>query len=130
MSVTVAQIIDKVSEAKSRMAILEGLALYLRTNYTGSDHGPPEMTFTRLDYALVPQEHINDFVVSIEALISESRDEIAGWERLLVIDEKQENERPKQKKKKVTREQAATARRHSHHSASRNSGSEGDGQLA
>jgi hypothetical protein len=81
---TVGQIADKISELKSRIAIAEGLQLYLRANYMSSDAGEPEMTFTRDDWATVPEAHIKTHLADVDEQLNEYREELEAWENFSV----------------------------------------------
>ena len=82
MGVKAGTVIDKISEIRSRISVLEGLILYLRTNYLSSDSGDAEMRFSRSDYATVPEVHVESTINEIEVKISEARDELENWENL------------------------------------------------
>jgi hypothetical protein len=68
---TVGQINAKISELRSKIAVTQGVVLYLKTHYMPSDGAPtPEMHFTRSDHGKVPPEHIEatiaDFVDQLD----------------------------------------------------------------
>lgn len=83
---------EKVSELKSRTAVIEMLMLYLDANYLDDDSGEAEMSVTRDDAALVPQEHIKEFQAWLAEQVDQADSEIEEWEnmQLLPPDEKEE----------------------------------------
>lgn len=69
---TVGQINEKISELRSKIAVTEGIVLYLKTHYMPSDGSQAEMHFTRTDYGKVPPRHVEktiaDYVEYLDAL--------------------------------------------------------------
>jgi hypothetical protein len=82
MSIKAGAVISKISEIRSKIAIFEGLILYLRTNYLSSDTGDAEMRYTRSDHASVPESHVESSIHELETTISEYRDQLEEWENL------------------------------------------------
>lgn len=91
MGITVGKITEKLSELKSRLAIIEGLVLYLATNYRTSADGmiPPEMHFTRVDGGHVSEPHIESFSADLVETLDQLRIEIQHWEDLEVPGDEQ-----------------------------------------
>jgi len=69
---TVGQLNEQISLLRSKIAVTEGIVLYLKTHYMPSDGGPAEMYFTRSDYGKVPPSHIErtiaDYVEYLDSL--------------------------------------------------------------
>jgi hypothetical protein len=69
---TVGQINEQISLLRSKIAVTEGIVLYLKTHYMPSDGGPAEMHFTRSDYGKVPPSHVErtiaDYVEYLDSL--------------------------------------------------------------
>lgn len=84
MSISVGNVLDKISETRSKIAVFEGLILHLKSNYHTSDAGEPEMKFYRGDYAPVPEPHIEASIADMEALVKEFRAQLEQWENIVV----------------------------------------------
>jgi hypothetical protein len=69
---TVGQLNEKISMLRSKIAVTEGLVLYLQTHYMPSDGSTAEMHYTRSDYGKVPPAHIEatiaDYVDYLDSL--------------------------------------------------------------
>ena len=69
---TVGQINEKISSLRSKIAVTEGVVLYLKTHYMPGENSTPEMHFTRSDYGKVPADHIEktiaDYVEYLDSL--------------------------------------------------------------
>ena len=83
MALSAGTIVDKISELRSKIAVLEGLVLYLEANYKGSDAGEAEMRFTRRDFATVPQAHIDVTIADLSAAMGAFAEELEHWEGLM-----------------------------------------------
>jgi hypothetical protein len=79
---TVGQVVTKIAELRSRVAIGEALVLYLRAHYVSSDSGDAEMKITRDDHAFVPEGHVGDYIQQIVDDVDEARAELSQWENL------------------------------------------------
>jgi hypothetical protein len=121
---TVGQITDKISELRSKIAIHEGLVLYLRANYVSSDAGAAEMHLTRNDHATVPEDHIKAHMGDMVDYIDELRYQLTQWENLPVPSPEDQIEAQVRKGKKGSR---AATRRHQDHAAPGNDGPEQPG---
>jgi hypothetical protein len=64
---TFREINKKISELRSKIAVAEGLVLYLKTHYLPHEltKAPAEMHFTRDDYGRVPYDHIASYSVDL-----------------------------------------------------------------
>lgn len=120
MSLTVVQIMDKVSELRSKIAIYEGLILYLKANYKSSDAGEAEMSFTRDDHATVPEVHVDTFIKDAVDTLDQMRVELEHWESMPVPSPDDEVEVPAQTKK--GKKSRGSARRHQDQPASGDGG--------
>ena len=110
MPISVGNVLDKISETRSKIAILEGVVLHLRSNYHTSDAGEPEMRFYRGDYAPVPEAHISSTIVDLEALVKECRAQLEQWEGIVVdVDEVPSGGGPGNGGKKTKKPKEATA---------------------
>lgn len=69
---TVGQLNEKISMLRSKIAVTEGIVLYLKTHYMPSDGATSEMSFTRSDYGKVPPKHVEatiaDYVDYLDSL--------------------------------------------------------------
>lgn len=84
---TVAEVIERVSLLRSKIAIRKQLALHLRTMYLGSDASAAESRIHRDDSGVVPEEHLKTFVATdIDHALQQDEAELQQWEQLLVID--------------------------------------------
>lgn len=95
MIVSAGYILDKISETRSKIAVIDGLMLHLRANYLPSDAGEPEMRFFRNDYAPVPASHIHEAIRDYETIRNKLMGEIIRLESVDVnvsIDEDGEAE--------------------------------------
>lgn len=105
MSIKAGAVISKISEIRSKIAIFEGLILYLRTNYLSSETGDAEMRYTRSDHASVPEAHVEASIHELETTISEYRDQLEEWENLeLNAEETVEGGKVRKKKDKGKKE--------------------------
>jgi hypothetical protein len=105
MPISAGNIIDKISELRSKVAAYEGLVLHLRSNYMSIDEdGEPELRFHRGDYAPVPEQHIELVISEIEALVRELREQQVEWESITVS----VGEPAPKKQKKAAREGTST----------------------
>ena len=86
MTTTVGQLATRISEVRSKIAVLEGLVLYLKTNYFSSEDGviPAEMHFTRADGAAVPESHVLATQADIVEQITTFRLELEEWEATVI----------------------------------------------
>ncbi len=82
---TIRQALEKVSELKSRTAILQVLLTYIEAHYTDDDSGEAEMTFVRSDHAIVPQDHIKDFQAWLVEQADLADSEIDEWENMQLL---------------------------------------------
>lgn len=68
----VGEVVEKISELKSRKAIASQLVMYLKAHYMSSDIGAPEMRITRDDCHMVPEEHIKKFINEMCSSVDET----------------------------------------------------------
>jgi len=113
MSLTFAQVSDKVSELRSKIAIQEMLVLHLSANYKSSDSGEAEMHVHRSDYATVPEAHIDKYIDQAVEQLEQMNLELQQWETLPVPTP---NDKPEPDKKKK-RTSCGTTRRRNNPSA-------------
>lgn len=100
MPISIGNVLDKISETRSKIAVLEGLVLHLKSNYLTSDTGEPEMRFYRGDYAPVPELHIVAGIGDIELLVKDLRAQLAQWEGITVeVEDNGPSGAPKKAKK-------------------------------
>jgi hypothetical protein len=93
---TVGEAIEKVSELRSRHAILHELVIYLETHYKSSDAGPPELRMHRTDHAVVPEEHIEQQVTLLTVEMDQIQAELAEWGKLRIT-APEDDDRPAKK---------------------------------
>lgn len=67
---TVAELMELISELRSRKAVYATLLNHLRICYQRSDAGPAEMKMAREDLGVVPEIHIEKTVIEIEDRIN------------------------------------------------------------
>lgn len=67
---TVAELMELISELRSRKSVYQMLIAHIRICYQKSDSGPAEMKITREDLGIVPELHIEKTVVEIEERIN------------------------------------------------------------
>lgn len=82
---TIRQALDKVSELRSRRALLQLVQQYLKNNYVDDDNGEAEMTVTRDDHALVSQAHIRDFLDLLSDQDVLAGSEMEEWENMQLL---------------------------------------------
>lgn len=98
-SLTAGQIVTRISEQRSKIALLELCVMHLRTNYLSTegraeDLVPPEMYVTRSDGSRVSEDHIEVMLREFEVILAETREELLEWESITMA------EVPKKKKKR------------------------------
>lgn len=83
----VSEMLSKVSEKMSRVAVLRALIEHLEVHYVGLDSGTgaPSMYMTRSDYGIVPQDHILLAVSHLYEEVDLQETELLEWEKLLVV---------------------------------------------
>lgn len=81
---TVGQIVDKISELRSKIAISDYTLRHLRTYYFASDHGEAEMKLYRDDQALVSEGHVRAYLDDLDSQLKEYKAELKHWESLAV----------------------------------------------
>jgi uncharacterized protein YlzI (FlbEa/FlbD family) len=102
-NLTAGQLVSKISEFRSKIAVLESLVLHLRTNYLSTegraedDIIPPEFYVTREDGSRVSETHVQASIEDVLTQISTLREEVAAWEAIPM-------EGPKTKKRKKEQE--------------------------
>lgn len=134
---TVGEALNKVSELRSRYAILHALVTHLETHYKSQDAGAPELRVTRDDYAIVPEEHIDKEMAIICAEMDQIQAEIEEWSHLAISVPEDEdsaesaedgdNGSPKKPQLKKRKKNRATASEGDDRPASGESKSGGDG---
>ncbi len=67
---TVAELMELISELRSRRSIYGALIAHLRICYQKSDAGPAEMKMTRDDLGIVSEVHLEKTIVEIENRIN------------------------------------------------------------
>jgi hypothetical protein len=120
---TVGEMVEKISELRSRKATVVQIAMYLRAHYLSSDSGAAEMKITRDDYHVVPEDHIRMFIDDLAQLADESDAMCAEFESFLANDPTEIEEAVRGKKGKGN----GTTRKREDQSAAKDSGSQGDG---
>lgn len=68
----VGEVVEKISELKSRKAISAQIVMYLKAHFLSSDIGAPEMRITRDDCHMVPEEHIKLFISEMADHVDEN----------------------------------------------------------
>jgi hypothetical protein len=113
---TVAQISEKISKLRSKIAVTEAVVLYLKTNYLPTDSVEAEMRVTRADFAVVPADHIEMSITDYVDYIDDLRAQLDEWENLSVeipVPKKAEaKEKPEPEKKRKKEAPSGTARGH------------------
>ena len=120
-----AEAIEKVSELKSRWAILHEMLVYLETHFKSSDAGEPEMRITRDDYAAVPEKHIDVEISNLTLQMDQILQEIDEWGRLRITSGEGSAKPTSGKKRK-----RGTARQNTNQPGAGDGGQEGSGQAA
>lgn len=92
---TIRQAMEKISELRSRTAVIEMLMLYLDANYVDDDSGEAEMSVTRDDAAIVPQEHIKEFQAWLAEQVDQADSEIEEWESMQLLEPEEKPVTPK-----------------------------------
>lgn len=123
-----AEAIEKVSELKSRWAILHELVVYLETHYKSSDAGEPELRVTREDYAAVPERHIDAEIANLMMQMDQIQQEIDEWGKLRLTAPSEEE--PSAKAVGGKKRKRATQRQGQDQSPAGDGGQEGSGQAA
>lgn len=82
---TLRQALERITELQSRKAILRTLILHIETMYAASDT-EPEAHIRREDGGLVPQHHINGYLLDLETSLSGVEAELEEWEKMTVGD--------------------------------------------
>lgn len=67
---TVAELMELISELRSRKSVYQMFIGHVRICYQKSDSGPAEMKITREDLGIVPESHIEKTVLEIEERIN------------------------------------------------------------
>ncbi len=82
--ITAGSILTKVSELRSKVAIVEALILHLTNNYitTEDEKGktPPEMVLAREDFSAVPETHITSLIQDLRETADAYQEELKQWE--------------------------------------------------
>lgn len=81
---TVGQINSKISELRSKIAVTEGVILYLKTNFMPGESADAEMHFTRPDYSRVPPPHIEATMADYVEYMDQLKAELSQWENTSV----------------------------------------------
>jgi hypothetical protein len=87
-SLTAKEIVDKVTELRSKIGVYEMLLLHLRTNYLSTEGKneseviPPEMHVQRDDGARVPEKHVVALMSDLTHQVDEMKSELEDWESL------------------------------------------------
>lgn len=82
----VGEIVDKISELKSRKALAQQLVTYLSSNYISSDTGAAEMRVTREDGNIVVEEHVDRFIDTLLEMSNEAASMAAEFENFSAHD--------------------------------------------
>jgi hypothetical protein len=77
---TVGQINEKISTLRSKIAVTQGLVLYLKSHYMPSDGTTAEMHFTRSDYGKVPPDHVEATIADYVDYLDTLKIELEKWE--------------------------------------------------
>jgi hypothetical protein len=126
---TVGEALEKVSELKSRWAILHEIVVYLETHFKSSDAGEPELRITREDHAAVPEAHIDAQVAQLVHELDQIQQELDEWGNLKITAPSEEpsaeaNGAQGKKRKR------GTARQREDQPPAGDGGQEGSGQAA
>jgi hypothetical protein len=84
MPISVGSIVDKISEARSKIAIYKNVMLNLRSNYLSSADSEAEMQVVRADYAPVPEAHIELAIADLTVVVEELEALLKQWENITV----------------------------------------------
>lgn len=103
MALKVVEVVEKISELKSRKAIAAQIAMYLKAHYLSSDTGAPEMKITRDDCHMVPEEHIKLFISEMSDSVDESDAMQVEYENFMAQDPTELEEAIRKKTKKARR---------------------------
>lgn len=101
MPISVGSIVDKISEARSKIAVYKSLVLHLRSNYLSSADSAAEMQVFRADYAPVPEPHIELTIADLSAMVSELEALLRQWENITVEVDGNVSGKKKTKKEKA-----------------------------
>lgn len=88
MAVTAGTVVHKISELRSKTAVIEALILHLTSNYvTREDEKsdtptPPEMILAREDFSSVPEAHILLVVQDLRESAEHMLEELRQWEEM------------------------------------------------
>lgn len=85
MQLTLGQVTDKISELKSRAAIMRTLAFHLKAYYKASDKTPAEGQIMREDGAYVHPDHIDIVIADLVDMVDEALIEIMHYEKMTVV---------------------------------------------
>jgi len=102
---TVGETIAKISELRSRWAILHEVLVYLETHYKSSDAGPPEIKIHTNENTIVPEEHIDIEVSNITHQMDQISQELDEWEKLVVMSPGEEPKPPRKRKPRGAKSQ-------------------------
>lgn len=71
MAIKLGQLVDKISETRSKLAVFQNFRLHLQSNYLSTEAGEPEQKIFRGDYAPVPEVHVHASIAEIDQQIAE-----------------------------------------------------------
>jgi hypothetical protein len=127
---TVGEALQKVSELKSRWAILHELVVYLETHFKSSDAGEPELRITREDFATVPEDHIEAQIAHLANEMDQIQQELDEWGNLKITTPGDEDTSAKRNGDSRKTRKRGTARQRDDQTPAEDSGPEGSGQAA
>lgn len=78
---TVGQINKKISLLRSKIAVTEGVVLYLKTHFMAAEPSEPEMRFTRSDYGQVHQDDVGESIADFVEYLDSLKLELAALEQ-------------------------------------------------
>lgn len=82
----VGEVVEKISELKSKKAIASQLVMYLKAHFMSSDIGAPEMRITRDDCHMVPEGHIKSFINDLSDGVDETEAMQVEYENFMAQD--------------------------------------------
>ncbi len=88
MALKVGEVLEKVSELKSKKAIASQIVMYLQAHYLSSDTGSAEMRITRDDSHMVPEEHVKAFINDLSDNVDEIEAMQVEYEEFVASDPK------------------------------------------
>ena len=105
----VGEVVEKISELKSKKAIVAQLVMYLKAHFLSSDIGSPEMRITRDDCHMVPEDHIKVFINDLADGVDETEAMQVEYENFMAQDPAELAEAIRAKTKKATAKKGKTS---------------------